>query len=47
VGTLEEPILIVTELMKHGSLLEYLRHKEGKCITLEQMIDMMVQIAGG
>lgn len=31
VCTLEEPIYIITELMKHGSLLEYL---QGKCIAV-------------
>ena len=33
--------------MKHGSLLEFLRHGEGKYITMHQMIDMIAQIAGG
>ena len=47
VCTLVEPIYIVTELMKHGSLLEYLRHAEGRYITMHQMIDMIAQIAGG
>ena len=47
VCTLEEPIYIVTELMKYGSLLEYLRESEGCYMQLPQMIDMMVQIASG
>ena len=47
VCTLEEPIYIVTELMKYGSLLEYLRGSEGRYMQLPQMIDMMVQIASG
>jgi len=47
VCTLEEPIYIVTELMKHGSLLEYLRHSEGRYLTMHQMIDMIAQIAAG
>ena len=42
-----KPFYIVTELMKHGSLLEYLRHGEGRYITMHQMIDMIAQIAGG
>ena len=47
VCTLEEPIFIVTELMKHGSLLEYLRHGEGKYSIMHQMIDMIAQISAG
>lgn len=47
VCTLEEPIYIVTELMKHGSLLEYLRHSEGRYLTMHQMIDMIAQVAAG
>ena len=47
VCTLEEPIYIVTEMMKHGSLLEYLRNGEGKNITIHQAIDMIAQIASG
>jgi fyn-related kinase len=47
VCTLEEPIFIVTELMKHGSLLEYLRQGAGQNATMRQMIDMVAQIAGG
>lgn len=47
VCTLEEPIYIVTELMKHGSLLEYLRQGPGASITMHQMIDMIAQIASG
>ena len=47
VCTLEEPIYIVTELMKHGSLLEYLRNGEGRGVTQHQMIDIIGQIASG
>ncbi len=46
VCTKEEPIYIVTELMKHGSLLEYLRG-EGRSMKLPQLIDMSSQVAGG
>jgi len=46
VCTLEEPIYIVTELMKFGSLLEYLQGK-GKLLKLPQLIDMSAQVAGG
>ena len=47
VCTLVEPIYIVTELMKHGSLLEYLRTGDGRYITQHQMIDIIAQIASG
>ena len=47
VCTIGEPIYIVTELMKFGSLLEYLKHGEGKNVTLHQMIDISSQIASG
>lgn len=47
VCTLEEPIYIVTELMKYGSLLEYLRRGEGRYATPHQSIDMTAQIASG
>ena len=46
VCTKEEPIYIVTELMKHGSLLEYLRG-EGRSLKLPQLIDMSAQVASG
>ena len=44
--TKEEPIYIITELMKHGSLLEYLRG-EGTYLKLPQLINMSAQIASG
>ena len=47
VCTLVEPIYIVTELMKHGSLLEYLRTGDGRHVTQHQMIDIIAQIASG
>ena len=46
VCTKEEPIYIITELMKHGSLLEYLRG-DGRSLKLPQLIDMGAQIASG
>lgn len=46
VCTLEEPIYIITELMKNGSLLEYLQGK-GRTAKLPQLIDMSAQIAAG
>ena len=46
VCTTEEPIYIVTELMKHGSLLEYLRG--GECsLKFPQLIHMLIQVAAG
>ncbi|KAM8711918.1 hypothetical protein ACLKA7_012430 [Drosophila subpalustris] len=46
VCTVEEPIYIITELMKHGSLLEYLQGK-GRSIKMQTLIDMAAQIAAG
>jgi len=46
VCTMEEPIYIITELMKNGSLLEYLQGK-GRTLKLPQLIDMSAQIAAG
>ena len=46
VCTKEEPIYIITELMKHGSLLEYLRG-DGRSLKLPQLINMGTQVASG
>ena len=46
VCTREEPIYMVMELMKHGSLLEYLRG-DGRSLKLPQLIDMGAQVAAG
>ena len=46
VCTQEEPLLIITELMTNGSLLEYLQG-EGQSLKLPQLIDMSAQVAGG
>ena len=46
VCTKEEPIYIITELMKHGSLLEYLRG-DGRSLKLPQLINMGAQVASG
>ncbi|KAL1512630.1 hypothetical protein ABEB36_002192 [Hypothenemus hampei] len=46
VCTVEEPIYIITELMKNGSLLDYLQGK-GKALKLQQLIDIAAQIAAG
>lgn len=47
VCTQEEPIYIVTELMKHGSLLDYLRGGKGQYLKLPCMIDIGAQVADG
>ncbi|XP_020814949.1 tyrosine-protein kinase Src42A isoform X3 [Drosophila serrata] len=49
VCTVEEPIYIITELMKHGSLLEYLQAIAGKgrSLKMQTLIDMAAQIAAG
>ena len=44
--TKDEPIYIVTELMKHGSLLDYLRG-EGRKLDIKQLLDMSAQVAAG
>ncbi|XP_043932746.1 tyrosine-protein kinase FRK [Protopterus annectens] len=47
VCSLEEPIYIVTELMKNGSLLEYLQKDGGLKLKIPDLIDMAAQIAAG
>ena len=42
----EEPIYIITESMKHGSLLDYLRG-DRHLLKLSQLIDMGAQVAAG
>ena len=44
--TKQEPVYIVMELMKQGSLLEYLKG-EGRSLKMPQLIDMAVQVAAG
>ncbi|GCC25880.1 tyrosine-protein kinase Src42A-like [Chiloscyllium punctatum] len=46
VCTIKQPFFIVTELLKHGDLLNYLRESEG-CFTIAQLIEMAIQIATG
>lgn len=46
VCTQDEPIYIITELMRHGSLLEYLQGR-GRIMKLPQLIDFCAQIASG
>lgn len=44
----EEPLLIITEYMCNGSLLEYLRNNpEGKNLKIPDLMDMASQIANG
>ncbi|XP_029903455.1 tyrosine-protein kinase Blk [Myripristis murdjan] len=43
----KEPILIVTEFMCNGSLLDFLKTDEGKKLKLAKLIDMSAQIAEG
>ena len=45
VCTKEEPVYIITELMKHGSLLEYLRNEQS--LKLSQLISMAEQVTEG
>ncbi|NXY16439.1 FRK kinase, partial [Atrichornis clamosus] len=47
VCTLEDPIYIITELMRYGSLLEYLQKDGGSQIFLAHQIDMAAQVASG
>ncbi|KAL3867800.1 hypothetical protein ACJMK2_040819 [Sinanodonta woodiana] len=47
VCTKSEPIWIITELMVHGALLDYLRKDEGKLIKFKEICDMAAQIADG
>ena len=44
--TKEQPFFIITELMKHGSLLEYLRNERG-VLKLSQLISMAQQVTEG
>jgi len=46
VCTDQMPFYIITELMKNGSLLDYL-HDKGRALRLPQLIDMSAQIASG
>ncbi|XP_064625823.1 tyrosine-protein kinase SRK2-like isoform X2 [Lineus longissimus] len=48
VCTESEPLYIITELMRDGSLLDYLRNEEkGQNVNLSIVIDMAAQIADG
>ncbi|KAL3052582.1 hypothetical protein OYC64_005176 [Pagothenia borchgrevinki] len=43
----KEPILIVTEFMINGCLLDYLKSDEGQKLKMNKLIDMSAQIAEG
>ena len=47
VCTQEKPFYIVTELMKHGNLLDYLTKGEGQHLKLPELIDIGAQVANG
>ncbi|KAM5163100.1 tyrosine-protein kinase FRK [Mantella aurantiaca] len=47
VCSLEEPMYIITELMRHGSLLSYLKNDNGSMIGVPQQVDMAAQVASG
>ena len=47
VCTLEEPVIIITELMKHGALSDYLQKGNGRNLISRQLINMAVQIVEG
>ncbi|XP_072552576.1 tyrosine-protein kinase Blk [Salminus brasiliensis] len=43
----QQPILIVTEFMSNGSLLDFLKTEDGKKLKLPKLIDMAAQISEG
>ncbi|XP_073432080.1 tyrosine-protein kinase FRK [Dendrobates tinctorius] len=47
VCSLEEPVYIITELMRHGSLLTYLQNDNGATIKVPQQVDIGAQVASG
>ena len=47
VCTIGEPIFIITELLKHGSLLDHLKSPEGQELRLTTLIDMATDISQG
>ncbi|NP_001191506.1 Src tyrosine kinase 1 [Aplysia californica] len=47
VVSVQEPFLIITELMVNGALLDYLRSEEGKKLKFDVLIDMNAQVAEG
>ncbi|KAI4802300.1 hypothetical protein KUCAC02_020148 [Chaenocephalus aceratus] len=47
VCTMEQPIYIITELMKNGSLLDYLQEDKGAMLGISDQIEMAAQVASG
>lgn len=47
VCSLDDPILIITELIEHGSLLNHLRDDKGQTIMFKDILDYAAQIAEG
>jgi fyn-related kinase len=47
VCTIEEPIYIVTELMRNGSLLDYLQSPRGRQLKMSALIYIATQVARG
>ena len=47
VCTQGEPFYIVTELMKHGNLLDYMTKGEGQNLKLPELLDIAAQVANG
>ena len=47
VCTATEPIYIVIELMKHGSLLDFVQKGEGRNLKMPELVDIGAQIASG
>ncbi|XP_029351842.1 tyrosine-protein kinase SRK2 isoform X2 [Echeneis naucrates] len=47
VCTMEDPIYIITELMKNGSLLEYLQKDKGATLCFSDQVEMASQVASG
>ena len=45
VCTQEEPLYIITELMKHGSLLDFLQKGDGRFLKIESLVDMAAQVS--
>ncbi|CAB3361514.1 Hypothetical predicted protein [Cloeon dipterum] len=43
----DEPMYIIQEFMKKGSLLDYLRHGDGRCLLTNDLIYISAQIASG
>ena len=40
----EEPLLIITELMNGGSLLDYLKNDKGQTVTWNKLVDIAAQV---